>query len=30
VAVLLTGGGPDRVVLLGPDGVVTGRVSLRR
>ena len=30
VAVLLTGGGPDRVVLLGPDGAVTGRVSLRR
>jgi hypothetical protein len=30
VAVLLSGGGPDRVVLLGPDGAVVGHVALRR
>jgi len=30
VAVLLQGGGTDRVVLLGPDGEVVGRVSLQQ
>jgi hypothetical protein len=30
LAVLLTGGGSDRVVLVAPSGAVTGRVALRR
>ncbi len=30
LAVLLNGGGPDRVVLLGPGGTVVGHVALRR
>jgi hypothetical protein len=30
LAVVLSGGGPDRVVLLGPDGAVVGRVALRQ
>jgi hypothetical protein len=30
LAVVLSGGGPDRVVLLGPGGAVVGRVALRQ
>jgi hypothetical protein len=30
LAVLLQGGGPDRLLLLAPDGHITGRVMLRQ
>ena len=30
LAVLLQGGGPDRLVFLAPDGHITGRVMLRQ
>jgi hypothetical protein len=30
LAVLLSGGGPDRVVILGPGGAVAGRVALKQ
>ena len=29
-AVLLQGGGPDRVILLAPDGRIAGRISLQK
>ena len=30
LAVLLSGGGSDRVVLVSPNGTVSGRIALRR
>ena len=30
LAVLLQGGGPDRLLFLAPDGHITGRVSLKQ
>jgi hypothetical protein len=30
IAVLLQGGGPDRLLFLAPDGHVTGKVALRQ